>query len=290
MAWSACSSPDSRKSADRAAPSPDTQRVASSGGTLGSAATRDSVTDRADQGRILGDSTASVWIVMRNRDRIAANLEILSNDLGVIVVVVDHQNWRKLRFTHDPLLFMRFRSFAANGARSVKGKAYAIVLPLTKSVGHAEPIDCSSRRSNDDAGLTEFHTPSYTNRTRHANVRADSRAKQSLGLTVSHRPDVRGTCIQREPARADRVSPADRNAHGNSRCECSGGVRNSRVSRPRHGARPANPGEGRKTEVRLRISERHRRASSIGPARSNSGQRLRANSAADLKPARRWRP
>ena len=61
---SACSSPDSRKSADRAAPSPDTQRVASSDGTLGSGTTRDSVTDRADRGRILGDSTASVWIVM----------------------------------------------------------------------------------------------------------------------------------------------------------------------------------------------------------------------------------
>ena len=60
----ACSSPDARKSGDIAAASPDAQRVASSAGTLGSGTTRDSITDRADRGRILGDSTASVWIVM----------------------------------------------------------------------------------------------------------------------------------------------------------------------------------------------------------------------------------
>src|SRR5262245_47079828 len=61
---SACSAPNTRQPADRAAASPDAQRVASSGGALGSGTTRDSLTDRADHGRILGDSTAAVWIVM----------------------------------------------------------------------------------------------------------------------------------------------------------------------------------------------------------------------------------
>lgn len=61
LLW-ACGSPNTRQTADRAAP-PDTQRVASSSGTLGSAASRDTITDRADRGRILGD-TASLWIVM----------------------------------------------------------------------------------------------------------------------------------------------------------------------------------------------------------------------------------
>jgi protein-disulfide isomerase len=63
-ALSACQSTDSaRASTSKSATSDTTTRVATSAGTLG-AATGDSVTDRADRGRILGDSTAPVWLVM----------------------------------------------------------------------------------------------------------------------------------------------------------------------------------------------------------------------------------
>jgi len=63
---SACGSPNTaRHAADRPpADSANAQRVASSGGTLGSGTSGDTITDRADRGRILGDSAASVWFVM----------------------------------------------------------------------------------------------------------------------------------------------------------------------------------------------------------------------------------
>ena len=65
---SGCGSPDSARAAnDRtaaAAPPPATPRVASSNGTLGAPAPADSISDRADRGRILGDSTAAIWIIM----------------------------------------------------------------------------------------------------------------------------------------------------------------------------------------------------------------------------------
>jgi len=64
----ACSPDAKRASADSpvatSAPAAATPtRVASSSGTLG-AASGDSVTDRADRGRILGDSAAPVWLIM----------------------------------------------------------------------------------------------------------------------------------------------------------------------------------------------------------------------------------
>jgi protein-disulfide isomerase len=67
---SACSSTDAaRRSSDQSAatsaatPAASPSRVASSSGTLG-ATTGDSISDRADRGRILGDSTAPVWLIM----------------------------------------------------------------------------------------------------------------------------------------------------------------------------------------------------------------------------------
>jgi protein-disulfide isomerase len=64
VALSACQSTDSARAAtSKSAVSDTTTRVATSAGTLG-AATRDTITDRADHGRILGDSTAPVWLVM----------------------------------------------------------------------------------------------------------------------------------------------------------------------------------------------------------------------------------
>jgi protein-disulfide isomerase len=65
---SACVTSDgARRATDQsaaAAPAVGTPRVDSSGGTLGAAGARDSITDRADRGRILGDSSAPVWLIM----------------------------------------------------------------------------------------------------------------------------------------------------------------------------------------------------------------------------------
>jgi protein-disulfide isomerase len=61
----ACQSADATRRASPQSPSSTdtTTRVATSNGSLG-VATGDSIIDRADRGRILGDSTATVWLVM----------------------------------------------------------------------------------------------------------------------------------------------------------------------------------------------------------------------------------
>src|SRR5206468_10100695 len=41
--------------------------------------------------------------IVRDGYRISANLEVLTNDLGIVVIIVDHQDWRQVGIMHVSL-------------------------------------------------------------------------------------------------------------------------------------------------------------------------------------------
>ena len=85
--------------------------------------------------------------VVRDRDRIPADLQILPDDLGVVVIVVDHENRRKCRITS--VHWTRSRVYCMAGPIGGPPPREAIRVPTAGCIeiyGRFAPNGCLSRR------------------------------------------------------------------------------------------------------------------------------------------------
>ena len=132
----ACARNDSQATANARA-NDTTAVTTSAGGTLGSSfSTADSISDKADRGRILGDSTAKLWVIMASDFQCPYCKSWHDEQFEVLMREYGMKNKVRLAFLNFPLSIHQNAMPAAEAAMcaSVQGKFW----PLHEGLFHTQ--------------------------------------------------------------------------------------------------------------------------------------------------------